>query len=139
MLAAEYPTLAANLTAALDALKQVAPPSVAGMTKQPNVAAPISSCGGWTLEFNYAGGLTSLQDKGGTDWASEAKPIGQFLYESYTDADYNVFLKDFGSRIGDKGVWPEHTAGKYAAYNATTSDMGCGSECSHTHAVCRRL
>ena len=129
LLAAEYPAVAASLTAALDALKQVAPPSIAGMEKVAHLTAPITKCGGWTLQFGHAGGLTTLQDAAGTHWASAVKPVGQFLYESYTDADYNVFLKDFGSRIGDKGVWPEHTAGRYADYNESTSDMSCGNFC----------
>ena len=31
-------------------------------------------------------------------------------------ADYTTFLHDLGSRIGDKGVWPRHTAGPWAHY-----------------------
>jgi hypothetical protein len=34
------------------------------------------------------------------DWASEAHPIGEFLYQTFTSGDFNIFLKDFGSRIG---------------------------------------
>jgi hypothetical protein len=34
------------------------------------------------------------------DWASEAHPIGEFEYQTFTSGDFNIFLKDFGSRIG---------------------------------------
>ena len=37
--------------------------------------------------------------------------VGQYLYETYVEADYEEFLQDLGSRIGDTGVWPQHTAG----------------------------
>jgi hypothetical protein len=51
------------------------------------------------------------------DWASEAHPIGEFVYQTFTSGDFNIFLKDFASRIGDRGVWPEHTAGKCVSRN----------------------
>eukprot|EP01046_Picozoa_sp_COSAG06_P042278 COSAG06_NODE_5363_length_3527_cov_2.146733_5_plen_139_part_00 len=51
------------------------------------------------------------------------------MYQTFTSGDFNIFLKDFGSRIGDRGVWPEHTAGKYANYSYETSDMTCGNFC----------
>ena len=27
-------------------------------------------------------------------------------YQPFTSGDFNICLKDFASRIGDKGVWP---------------------------------
>eukprot|EP01052_Picozoa_sp_SAG31_P022598 SAG31_NODE_1804_length_7234_cov_3.340855_5_plen_463_part_00 len=134
LLAEEHPELAANLSAELHRLKyDTGPPSLVGFVPSANMSAPIS-CGTWDLQFNSAGGLTKLlkQSLAGVapvNWANPAKPIGQFLYQSFDDADYNIFLKDFGSRIGDRGIWPEHTAGRYAGYNTSTSDMGCGNFC----------
>eukprot|EP01047_Picozoa_sp_COSAG01_P031072 COSAG01_NODE_2189_length_8193_cov_47.570917_11_plen_148_part_00 len=131
LLAADYPQVAANLSAALARLKEVTPPLTtspsggggggggdprAALVPPPgyrpvrNLSAAIQ-CGGASLRFGSGGGLVGLERKG-VQWASASQPIGQFLYESYTSADFNVFLKDFGSRIGDRGVWPAHTAGK---------------------------
>ena len=131
LLAKQYPDLAANLSAALDRLKHVVPPTLTGLKKL-DLHAPIS-CGGSgvTLEFGAGGGLRSLK-KDGVEWAGgEEQPLGQYLYESYTSADFNVFLKDLGSRIGDNGVWPNHTAGRYANFNASTSDDTCGNFCKN--------
>ena len=127
-----YPAIAANLSHALDALKHVQPhqPNTPAMRKLTQLHAPITGCGGLTLQFGVGGGLTSLIDgRTGTQWAGVGQPLGQFLYQTYTVADYNHFLRDFGSRIGDTGEWPAHTPGHYASYNSTTSDMTCGNFC----------
>jgi hypothetical protein len=49
------------------------------------------------------------------------------MLQTFTSGDFNIFLKDFGSRIGDMGTWPEHTAGRYANYSYSTSDLTCGN------------
>ena len=49
------------------------------------------------------------------------------MLQTFTSGDFNIFLKDFGSRIGDLGTWPEHTAGRYANYSYSTSDLTCGN------------
>ena len=59
-------------------------------------------------------------ERGGRQWASPVQPLGQFLYETYVDADFTTFLHDLGARIGDTGVWPDHTAGPYAPFANTT-------------------
>lgn len=124
----EYPELAANLSSALTALKVIEPAKLtAGLAPTSDFDAPFSWAG-MTLQLGPGGGLVLLK-RGTRHWADPEHPLGQFLYESYDDADYNFFLKDFGSRIGDKGAWPQHTAGQYAEYNATTSDAHCGNFC----------
>ena len=116
----EYPGLAANITEALVALRAVEPvPSLAGLTP----VAPLDTrfaCGSaLTLQVGPGGGIVSLK-RGGRQWASPTHPVGQFLYETYVDADFTTFLHDLGARIGDNGVWPDHTAGPYAPFaNAT--------------------
>eukprot|EP01043_Picozoa_sp_COSAG02_P002520 COSAG02_NODE_58_length_43613_cov_235.901572_12_plen_269_part_00 len=98
-------------------------------------AGEAVDCGDWTLKIGSTGALVSLVNTatgmGETtvDWASEDHPVGQFLYQTFTSGDFNLFLKDFGSRIGDKGTWPEHTAGRYANYSYSTSDLSCGNFC----------
>ena len=125
-----YPALAANLTSALDALAHpTVPTPAAGMGA---VASPVGKplqCGGWTVKLGASGAMASLvhSSNSSVDWASESEPIGEFKYQTFTSGDFNIFLKDFASRIGDRGVWPEHTAGKYAEYNYSTSDMTCGN------------
>ena len=96
------------------------------------VASPVGTplqCGGWTIKLGASGAMASLvhSSNSSVDWASESEPIGEFKYQTFTSGDFNIFLKDFASRIGDRGVWPEHTAGKYAEYNYSTSDMTCGN------------
>jgi hypothetical protein len=63
--------------------------------------------------------------RGGRQWAGPANPLGQYLYETYVEADYRPFLRDLGSRIGDEGVFPQHTAGPYAHYTAANSTRTC--------------
>ena len=103
-------------------LKNVVPPSPAGMNPVKSLTAPIS-CGDVELKIGPGGGIVSLQrGSGGRQWAGLANPIGQFLYETYVMEDYTVFLHDIGSRIGDKGVWPKHTAGPFANNTVTCED-----------------
>ena len=111
LLEGEYPELAANISAALAALQAIEPPSHAGLSPRPasSLGAPFA-CGGLELQIGSHGGLVSLK-RGGRQWAGPANPVGQFLYETYIQADYTTFLHDLGSRLGDKGVWPHHTAG----------------------------
>jgi hypothetical protein len=62
--------------------------------------------------------------RGGLEWAGgEEQPLGQFVYETYTSADFDTFLRDMGSRIGDDGIWPHHTAGRYSNFTRNTSDL----------------
>ena len=120
----EYPALAANISAALAALKAVQPPTplhMAGMSALKSLEAPFS-CGGLELQVGPGGGLLSLR-RGTRQWAGPANPLGQFLYETYVESDYKAFLHDLGSRIGDQGVWPHHTAGPYAGVHALTIDL----------------
>ena len=103
-------------------LKNVVPPSPAGMSPVKSLTAPIS-CGKVELKIGPGGGIVSLQrGAGGRQWAGPDNPIGQFLYETYVMEDYTVFLHDIGSRIGDKGVWPQHTEGPFANNTVTCED-----------------
>lgn len=126
-----YPALAKNLSAALDLLAHPVVPTPEGMKAVVSPVGAALQCGAWTVKLGSSGAMTSLvrKDKPSVDWASESKPIGEFRYQTFTSGDFNVFLKDFGSRIGDKGVWPEHTPGHYADFNYSTSDMQCGNFC----------
>ena len=123
LLQREYPELAANIIKALADLKAVVPPTPAGLAALPSLDAPFK-CGnsGLELQVGKGGGLVSLVSHGKRQWASMANPVGQFVYETYVAEDYTTFLHDFGSRIGDKGVWPQHTAGPFANYTVTCAD-----------------
>lgn len=128
-----YPTLAANLTSALDEIAHPVVPVPTANMKRVNAGEAVQ-CGDWTLKLGSTGAVVSLVNtatKGATtvDWASEEHPVGQFVYQTFTSGDFSLFLKDFGSRIGDKGVWPNHTLGKFASYTYATSDLGCGNFC----------
>lgn len=129
-----YPKLAASLTKALDELAHPVVPAPTADMKEVNAGEALE-CGDWTLKIGSTGALTSLINTAigvgetAVDWASENHPVGQFVYQTFTSGDFNIFLKDFGSRIGDQGQWPEHTAGRYANYNYSTSDLSCGNFC----------
>ena len=128
-----YPALAKSMTTALAALAAVGtaePPSPKPNMESVQAGAPVQ-CGDWRIRLGSTGAVTSLVNSAGkgADWASEVHPIGEFLYQTFTSGDFNMFLKDFGARIGDQGIWPEHTPGQYAAYNYSTSDLSCGNFC----------
>ena len=131
LLEKEYPELAANVSAALAALKAVKPPSPAGLIAVEALDAPFTcgagtGSGGLAIEIQIGphGGLVSLK-RGKRQWAGPNNPVGQYLYETFTEADYGPFLHDLGSRIGDEGVWPHHTAGPYA-----NNTRACKDDCS---------
>lgn len=128
LLEKEYPELANNITAALAALKAVQPPSTTGLTPLKSLDASIT-CGSIELQVGPGGGLVSLK-RGKRQWAGPGKPVGQFLYETYVESDYKPFLRDLGSRIGDEGVWPQHTAGPYAHYTDLNSTRTCMDDVS---------
>jgi hypothetical protein len=129
LLATEYPELASNISTALRRLERVVPPSTEGL-QQLDLNSTIT-CGGVRLRFGAGGGLTSLRRRG-VEWAGgEQQPLGQFVYETFQSADFNSFLHDMGSRIGDRGTWPSHTAGPYANYTRNTSDLSCGNFCKN--------
>jgi hypothetical protein len=118
LLRASHPELAANLSAALAALAHVTDPSAdaATMAGYERVhgwtaggADMVHDCGGGvSVGFDGSGALSTLVTPGAA-WASAAQPLGRFLYETYNNSDYNPFLADMASRIGDTGVWPAHT------------------------------
>ena len=121
LLKSEYPELAANMSAALAALKTVeSVPSLAGLTPLRSLDDSFT-CGssGLQLQVGPGGGIVSLK-QGQREWAGQNNPVGQYLYETYTDADFKPFLADLGARIGDHGVWPEHTEGPYSPYANTS-------------------
>ena len=128
LLESEYPELAANLTSALDSLKAVEPPSSIGMTPVNPLNATFT-CGGTELTVGSTGELVSLK-RNNVQWASRTNAVGQYLYETYTEADYKEFLLDLGSRIGDTGMWPDHTAGPYAHYTDANSSRKCADDVS---------
>ena len=120
LLKEEYPELAANISDALAALQAVEPvPSLVGLA--PAALDVPFACGssGLALQVGPGGGIVSLK-RGERQWASPTHPVGQFLYETYVEADFTAFLQDLGARIGDSGVWPEHTIGPYAPFANTT-------------------
>ena len=107
-----YPALAKNLTEALAAIATVVPPTADPSMKTAAAGTPLK-CGAWTVKLGATGAITSLVHSAAkTDWAAKAKPLGEFKYQTFTSGDFNLFLQDFESRIGDHGVWPEHTVSK---------------------------
>eukprot|EP01046_Picozoa_sp_COSAG06_P044454 COSAG06_NODE_5994_length_3163_cov_2.033616_1_plen_95_part_00 len=72
----------------MDSLQAVEPPSHIGMTPRKSLDAAFT-CGGTELQVGPGGGLVSLK-RGGVQWASPSKLVGQYLYETYVEADYKV-------------------------------------------------
>jgi hypothetical protein len=139
LLRASHPELAANLSAALAALAHVTDPSIdaATMAGYERVGAGWSSAGdpdaadtmmvhdcggGVSVGFDSSGALSTLSTPSSSkatsatapsstsnQWASVASPLGRFLYETYNNSDYDPFLADMAARLGDAGVWPNHS------------------------------
>ena len=131
LLAHVYPAFVKNLTTALDEIAHPTAPSADGLEV---VVSPVGKkllCGAWNVKLGSSGAMISLVHTShpAVDWASKGKPIGEFRYKTFTSGDFNTFLRDFGVRIGDTGIWPEHTSGHYADFNYSTSDMQCGNFC----------
>eukprot|EP01079_Euglenida_sp_SAG-EU17-18_P006387 gene6387-1139_t len=128
LLQSKYPALATNMSAALEALRRVQAPSTTGFQPVPEPFDRVFSCGQTSLQFNDHGALSQLKILG-SDWASPARPIGQLLYQTFTNEDYNVFLDDFAVRLGDQGIWPNHTESHSdCRYTPGQADnMNCGN------------
>jgi hypothetical protein len=69
-------------------MQAIEPPSHSGMTPRKSLDATFT-CGGTELQVGPGGGLVSLK-RGGVQWASPSKLVGQYLYETYVEADYKV-------------------------------------------------
>ena len=64
-------------------------------------------CDGVRIGFGADGSITTL--RGRQAWASEAKPLGKFTYQTITAQDFFTFNKDFGQ----------------ATCTPQSSDIGC--------------
>merc|ERR1712048_318463 len=121
------------MRAEFDLLKNPGPPATAGMERISSPLGRVFHCGGISLSFNEHAGLESFVFANASgEWASKDHPLGEFKYETYTNEDFNVFMQDFAARLGDRGVWPQHsplvTTGKSPHYNKTSpDDMGDGN------------
>eukprot|EP00041_Stephanoeca_diplocostata_P034253 m.1154078 g.1154078 ORF g.1154078 m.1154078 type:complete len:814 (-) comp24488_c0_seq7:2031-4472(-) len=114
----EYPELSARMRETLHNISHPEMPSTEGFTHVPSAEVPEKrfACGDLTVGFGSSGALVQLDDaRSGVSWATNQKRIGEFRYQSFTDADYRVFLKDFASRTGSG----------CANYNPATT--GCGN------------
>ena len=135
LLQVQHPQLAASLARALAELGNVDDPSAnasfmgwyARVAGEPT-AVTFQCGGGVTIGFDATGALTTLRT-GVAQWANASRPLGRFLYQTFNNTDYNIFLRDMASRLGDHGVWPNHTLGNNGCLKAADSpdDMACGN------------
>jgi hypothetical protein len=68
-----------------------------GFTKVPIAAGSVAAlkCGSATIGFDAATGAIVQLSAGGAgskEWANSSNPIGQYLYQSFDDDDYQTFL-----------------------------------------------
>jgi hypothetical protein len=136
LLAESHPKLASALNKGLAQLANVTEPGIPstaeGFVRVDAAALPSTTleCSGLVLGFGGDGSISRFDDSdSGISWAAPEHPLGQYLYETYTNSEYNKFLNDFAMRLGDKGVWPAHTppkSGCWYSLNAT-DDLGCGN------------
>jgi hypothetical protein len=137
------PKLAASIEKALVELQTVTPASTDGLIhlEASDVKNTEFVCGGITIGFDAHGALNRLSQpmakhssNDGRDamadaipameWANSSRPIGTFLYQTFTNKDFNIFLQDFSSRLGD---W-QHGKHNGCWHNPDDADdMGCGN------------
>jgi len=95
----EQPALAAKLETALEELANPVIPTVDGFDLKPS--SSTFTCGNLKIEFGSDGSLTKLENiTTAKSWATESNRIGVYQYQSFTNADYDVFLQDFAIRLG---------------------------------------
>jgi len=112
-----FPQFAARLDKALRAIAAPVLPSTAGYALINGAAGHEFSCGSLRVTFDATGAIAGLTDtNSGTAWAGTSNVLGRFLYQSFTNEDYNVFLQDFAARIGSCKYKP-----------GSPDDMGCGN------------
>jgi hypothetical protein len=98
---------AAELRARLSALSEVVEPTAsslqtAGYSKVAlgEHGTGVLQCGGAEVGLDLSGAIVHLVNKNtnknsnapGVSWANSSRPIGQFLYQTFDDADYQKFL-----------------------------------------------
>eukprot|EP00823_Brevimastigomonas_motovehiculus_P008810 TRINITY_DN824_c0_g1_i2.p1 TRINITY_DN824_c0_g1~~TRINITY_DN824_c0_g1_i2.p1 ORF type:complete len:655 (+),score=144.20 TRINITY_DN824_c0_g1_i2:280-2244(+) len=71
-------------------------PSLQGYT--PLSFSTVLEYGPFSFQFSDAfGGLIKLFDKvHNVNWAEDTNPLGRFLYQSYTEKDFNTFMSEYG-------------------------------------------
>lgn len=115
VIAPSYPQFASRLAAAFSALAKPVPASAVGLSLAP--PTQVFTCGAASVAFDATGAVSHFTDNhAGTQWATPQNPLGRFLYQSFTNEDYNVFLEDFAARIGGCKYKP-----------GSKDDMGCGN------------
>jgi hypothetical protein len=71
----------------------------------------------------HAGAIASLQrqwaavGRTGAQWANASRPLGRFVYSSYTEADYDVLWNEY-LYIDPAVWWISRDLGKYHASSA---------------------
>lgn len=142
----KHAALATSLDAAFAEIKSAAPIDAAALAAKGyvNVGAKASGtvfqCSAVRLGFDQSGAidtLTTTASERGSQWdyaggsGDAAHAIGKYVYQTFTDEDYQVFLGDFASRLGDKGVWPAHSAPDTnecaTAHDPDQGDHGCAN------------
>ena len=125
LLGPKHAALAARMEAALAAIAAPAPHSTSGFAPVPPASfGRAFQCGGRAVAFDRHGRIARL---GG--WADAAHTLGGLLYQTYVNEDYNTYLRDFASRLGDHGDWPNHTAPRSGCWYAAGAedDLNCGN------------
>ena len=69
---------------------------------QPVSAGTPLKCGGAVLGFDGAGSLVQLQDSTGAAWADASHAMGEFLYNTMTEADYSADKHLCNNVLGSK-------------------------------------
>ncbi|ESO95330.1 hypothetical protein LOTGIDRAFT_160458 [Lottia gigantea] len=71
-------------------------PQAPDLSKYKQLSATTFDCqNGFKFSFAADGSLNKLQDKDGRNWASKSQPIGQLLYKTYNDTDFDSFQKQY--------------------------------------------
>ena len=97
---------------ALDHLSQIAPhrPEPHGFQTTGDLSQPVQA-GQFTVSFDPQTGAMLRLERDGVDWAGEKNPLGLFWYETFSDADYQRFFRQYNpnKRVTRSWAIPDFT------------------------------
>lgn len=115
--------LAQDARDALQALEPVRP-EPGGLTRVMEPLAAIETRH-WQFRLNERGALAHLQVKeSGREWASETRPLGLFCYQTFAQADYDRFYRQYNVHTPENAWWsvPDFTKPGMALADAESRD-----------------